>query len=73
MKKGECCLAIIEVLKRDENGMKVLDKREFYMFELEDWTTVIDLRQDMTMFKKVIKKGDGSHRCEKQDEIIGII
>jgi len=44
MKKGESSLIILEVLKRDENGMKILDRREFYMFELAEWTTIIDLK-----------------------------
>jgi len=44
MKKGESSLIILEVLKRDENGMKILGRREFYMFELAEWTTIIDLK-----------------------------
>lgn len=44
MKKGEICYITFEFLKFDSNGMKVLDKKEFYMFYLSDWTTVIDLK-----------------------------
>ncbi|EGR27393.1 hypothetical protein IMG5_196630 [Ichthyophthirius multifiliis] len=70
MKKNEICFIFMEYLKFDDNHMKILDYKKFYLFYLEDWTTVIDLRQDMNFLKKVIQKGQGIQRCEKSDEVI---
>ncbi|KAL4496561.1 hypothetical protein ABPG72_015922 [Tetrahymena utriculariae] len=70
MKKGEVSLVILEYLKYDDNKMKILDNKKHYIFYLEDWTTVIDLNQDMTILKKIVQKGEGNHRTEKQDEVI---
>lgn len=53
MKKGEVSSVKIEHLKYDDNGMKVLDKEEFYMFEVVDWITCIDLNMDEQWYKYI--------------------
>lgn len=43
MKKDEIAMIMIEDLKLDENGMKLLDKTTYFYIQLIDWVTVIGL------------------------------
>lgn len=70
MKKGEIALFEIEHLKTSEsNSMKVLDYAEFYVIEMKEWTTVIDLIGDRRFMKKVLEKGEGGERVSMSDEV----
>ena len=53
--------------------MKVLDYKEYYLVQLIDYVTVIDIDQDFNYMKKVLKKGNGNERCEGSDEIACIL
>jgi hypothetical protein len=58
MKKGEIAMFEIEHLKTSEqNSMKVLEKSDFYIIEMKEWTTVIDLFGDKMFMKQVLQKG----------------
>jgi len=39
--------------------MKVLDYAEYYVVEMKEWTTVIDLFGDRKFMKQVLEKGEG--------------
>jgi hypothetical protein len=70
MKKGEIALFEIEHLKTSEqNSMKVLDRSEFYIIEMKEWITVIDLFGDKTFMKQVMQKGEGGDRVSMSDEV----
>ena len=60
MKKGEIALFEIEHLKTsEENSMKVLDYADYYVIQMKEWTTVIDLHGDRKFMKQILEKGEG--------------
>ena len=75
LKDGETSLVTLEILKLDENGLKVLSREEFYHFQLVEYSTVIgkfyysDLFGDMTFMKNRIKRGKGPDRVSLSDEV----
>jgi hypothetical protein len=49
--------------------MKILDYTDYYLVHLIEWTTVIDLTEELNYLKSINVKGEGIERCESCDEI----
>jgi hypothetical protein len=54
MRQDEVCFIILEYLQHDTNQMKVLDRTDFHLFQLQDWVTVVDLNMDFRYMKKIL-------------------
>lgn len=70
MKRGEISIFEDENVIFDmQTNERKLDKKEYFMLELIDYITIIDLFGDQKMFKILIEKGVGINRLSNCDKI----
>ena len=70
MKRGEISIFENEVVLLDANSKeRKLEKQEYFMIELIDYVTIIDLFSDRNFFKIQTVKGLGINRLSKCDKI----
>ena len=44
-----------------------LDHKIYFVVELSNWLTIIDVYGDQKYYKVILKKGKGIHRIDKSD------
>ncbi len=49
--------------------MKVLESSEYYVIEMKEWITIIDLFGDKHFMKQIVERGEGGDRVAIPDEI----
>lgn len=67
MKINEISLFEVEKLYFTQHKDRKLDGKIYFVLELKEWMTIIDVYGDRRYFKAILTKGEGLHRIEKAD------
>jgi len=67
MKTAEISQFEVEFLEHDENKNRKLKNKIFYLIEIENYITIIDIRGDKELHKIYLNKGQGLHRINNSD------
>ncbi|EGR33673.1 hypothetical protein IMG5_045880 [Ichthyophthirius multifiliis] len=69
MKKNEISYFCVEYIKMNENNKKQIEQRKHYLVHLQDFKQISDIKTNGKILKKILQKGQGKKRPQKQDEI----
>jgi len=69
MRKKEMSIIIVKNIGLDESTQNKTQSFKYYVIQLIDWTTIVDLDQDFNYMKKILQKGTGNERYAEPDEV----
>ena len=69
MRKREMSIIIVKNIGLDEATQNKTQSFSYYVIQLIDWTTIVDLDQDFNYMKKVLQRGTGNERYAEPDEV----
>ena len=69
MRKGEISIITVKNIGFDEATQNKTQNLTYYVIQLVDWITIVDLDQDFNYMKKYVQRGTGNERFAEPDEV----